>query len=76
MFLLNVFWSLLDLGKCRSSKLRKTIVTLEVRFQLNGGFKDSHREKAPSNKIPAPRKSTNMDVWSVGTLNQLFVRGS
>ena len=76
MFLLNVFWSLLDLGKCRSSKLKKRIVTLEVSFQLNGGFKDTHREKEPSNKIPVPRKSTNMDVWSVGTLNQLFIRCS
>ena len=39
-------------------------------------FKDTHREKAPSNKSPALRKSTNMDVWAVGTLNQLFIRGS
>ena len=26
-------------------------------------LKDSHREKAPSNKIPALTKSTNMDIW-------------
>ena len=32
--------------------------------------KDIHREKAPSNKTPALRKSTNMGVWAVGTLNQ------
>ena len=32
--------------------------------------------KAPSNKTPALRKSTNMGVWAVGTLNQLFIRGS
>ena len=25
---------------------------------------------------PALRKSTNMSVWAVGTLNQLFIRGS
>ena len=24
----------------------------------------------------APRKSTNMGVWAVGILNQLFIRGS
>ena len=30
--------------------------------------KDIHREKAPSNKTPARRKSTNMGVWAVGTL--------
>ena len=40
------------------------------------GLKDTHREKASSNKTPALRKSTNMDVWAVGALNQLFIRGS
>ena len=39
-------------------------------------FMDTHREKAPSNKSLAPRKSTNMSIWAVGTLNQLFIRGS
>ena len=39
-------------------------------------IKDTHREKALSNKTPAPRRSTNMGVWAVGTLNQLFERGS
>ena len=39
-------------------------------------IKDTHREKASSNKTPALRKSKNMSVWAVGTLNQLFRRGS
>ena len=39
-------------------------------------LKDTHREKVPSNKTPALRKSTNMGVWAVVTLNQLFIRGS
>ena len=39
-------------------------------------IKDTHREKAPSNKTPVLRKSTNMGVWAVVTLNQLFIRGS
>ena len=39
-------------------------------------FKDTHRDKAPSNKTSALRKSTNIGVWVVGTSNQLFVRGS
>ena len=42
-------------------------------FQL---LKDSHKEKEPSNKTPALRKIANMDVWAVGSLNQLFIRGS
>ena len=39
-------------------------------------IKDTRREKAASNKAPVLRKSTNMGVWAVGTLNQLFIRGS
>ena len=39
-------------------------------------LKNTHREKAPSNETPAVRKSTVMGVWAVGTLNQLFIRGS
>ena len=39
-------------------------------------IKDTHRETAPSNKAAALRKSTNMGVWAVSTLNQLFIRGS
>ena len=43
---------------------------------IRTSIKDAHREKAPSYKTPALRKSTNMGVWVVGTLNQLFIRGS
>ena len=43
---------------------------------FNKYIKDIHREKAPSNETPALRKNTNMGVWSVGILNQLFIRGS
>ena len=40
-------------------------------------FKDTHREKAPSNKVTtALTKSTNMGIWVVGTTNQLFISGS
>ena len=39
-------------------------------------FKDTHREKALSNKTPALTKSTNMDIWVVSKTNQLFIRGS
>ena len=39
-------------------------------------LKDCHRDKTPSYKTPALRKSTNIGIWAVGTLNQLFIRGS
>ena len=39
-------------------------------------LKDTHREKAPSNKTPTLSKNMNIDIWVVGTSNQLFIRGS
>ena len=33
-------------------------------------LKDSHREKAPSNKTPQLLKSMSRDIWVVGTSNQ------
>ena len=36
-------------------------------------IKDTHREKAPSNKTPALTESTHMGIRAVGTTNQLFV---
>ena len=38
-------------------------------------LKDTRKGKAPSNKTPALRKSTNMSIWAVGILNQLFIKG-
>ena len=43
---------------------------------LESLFKDTQRNKAPSNEIPALTKSTNMGIWVVGATNQLFIRGS
>ena len=42
----------------------------------NYSFKDTQREKAPSNKTQSLTKNTNMDIWFVGTSNQLFIRCS
>ena len=53
-----------------------TMFCVLMYIKLSLQFKDTHREKAPSNKTPAFRKSTNMGVWAVGTLNQLFIRDS
>ena len=39
-------------------------------------IKDTHREKAASNKTPVRTKNMNMDIWIVGTSNQHFRRGS
>ena len=39
-------------------------------------LKDTHREKAPSNKTPTLSKIMNINIWVVGTSNQLFIGGS
>ena len=39
-------------------------------------FKDTHREKAPSNKTRALTKYSDMGIWVIGTSNQLCIRGS
>ena len=44
--------------------------------ELSVFFKDTHKEKAPSNKTPALAKSASMGIWEVGTSNQLFIRCS
>ena len=54
----------------QGSPCSRIIVTLVL---LPLTFKDTHREKE---KTPALRKSANMGVCAVGTLNQLFIRGS
>ena len=54
-------------------KFKLLIIDLTVNIILDH-LKDTHREKAPSNKTPVLRKSINMGVWAVGTLNQLFKR--
>ena len=36
-------------------------------------IKDTYSEKALSKKPTALTKSTNIDIWVVGTSNQLFV---
>ena len=46
----------------------------EINRNMSTQFKDTDKEKAPSNKTPALSKSMNMNIWVVGTLNQLFVR--
>ena len=33
-------------------------------------------ENTPSNTTETPTKSVNLYIWAIGTLNQLFVRGS
>ena len=54
---------------CLGNSLRRKYVQV-----CDLSFKDTHREKPPSNKTPALTKSMNMDIWAVGSSNQLFIR--
>ena len=45
-------------------------------FKLTNWIEGTHREEAPSNKTPALTKSMNIDLYVVGTSNQLLIRGS
>ena len=38
--------------------------------------KNTHREKAPSNKTPVLTRITNMDIWGVDASNELFIKDS
>ena len=54
----------------------KTIVFGRWKSDFNAkSIKDTHRVKVHSNKTPTLMKSMNMDIWVVGTSNQLFMRG-
>ena len=39
-------------------------------------IKDTQKEKTPPKKTQALTKNMNIDIWIVGTLSQLFIRGS
>ena len=60
---------------CECQKAFSLIIIRQAKLFCIYCIKNTHREKAPSNKTPALGKSTNMSVWAVGTLNQLFIRG-
>ena len=43
---------------------------------LKNILRDTHKDNTPSNKTKALKKSMNMYIWVIGTLIQLFIRGS
>ena len=49
---------------------------MNIQLIMNFQLKDTHREKAQSNKTPALTKSRNTGIWVAGTSNQLFIRRS
>ena len=62
---------LLHKSEMRSYYLSQTIYINSYKL-----IKDSHREKALSNKTPALTKSANMGIWVFGKSNQIFIRDS
>ena len=43
-------------------------------YHLN--LKDIHKEKSPSNRIPALTKNINIEIWVVDASKQFFITGS
>ena len=58
------------------AKRNSTSLLLGASPNFAYNIKDTHKEKAPSNKTPALTKSMNMAIWVVGTSNQLLIIGS
>ena len=56
------------------SHIRKIASFQMYSFCLTIILKDTHRKKSLSNKTQSLLKSMNMDIWVVGTSNQLFIR--
>ena len=56
---------------------RKSSSAVAVFLSKNQSFpvciKDTQRENTFSNKSQALTESTNMDIWVIGILNQLFI---
>ena len=57
----------LEETSCVWSTTKENLLLYYLQFSLI--VEDTHREKAPSNKTQALRKSPNMGVWAVSTLN-------
>ena len=49
------------------------MVTAEICFSIQESFQKKHREKTSSDKTSLLMNSMNMDIWAVGTLNQLLL---
>ena len=52
--------------KTRQSKVPQNIHAKKISY-----FKDTRRKKSPKNYTPALTKNTNMDIWVIGTSNEL-----
>ena len=52
------------------------VIMMQALHTLQTCFKDTHREKPPSNKTQKLRTSIYMGIWVVGILNQLFIKVS
>ena len=74
------YWHITVFSKIYIVTIKKKIIkkksTKEREKRSLKILKDTHREKAPTYKIPVLKKSMNMDIWVVGTSKQLFKKGS
>ena len=75
---LHLYYGEVSYEEGYNEKFRQKLECIQYNayLALSGALKDTHREKALSNKTPPLITITNMGVCVVGTSNQLFVTGS
>ena len=72
----NLFYSNNSISELFENVNKELANVTDWCFANKRSIKDTHREKAPSNKLQRLQKKRNMGIWVVDTSNQLFIRGS
>lgn len=66
-------------GKTSSTKnlfFTRILIRFDITLDLwSCLLRDNHRENKPSSKTQILRKNKNLDIWILGSLNQLFPVG-
>ena len=72
----NLFYSNNSISELFENVNKELANVTDWCFANKLSIKDTHREKAPSNKLQRLQKKSIMGIWVVGTSNQPFIRGS
>ena len=74
--LVSVFIIFVDIFSFHLPVLWKLSFTVHLTERFIDRLRTLTEKKMASNKTPVLTKSTNMEIWVVGTSNQLFIRGT
>ena len=70
----SCFWKIVVFGRTIETRSFQTVwgFSRKTKFYIILRLKNTYREVAPLNKTRTLSKSANMNIWVVGTANQLF----